>query len=65
MKKISKCKGCLVYRYIKQNPNKFECELKKKRNCPCKNCLVKVTCKFGMPGGDNIDCQLFREALKS
>jgi hypothetical protein len=40
----NKCKPCTAYSK-NQKRCRFDYIITKKRNCPCRNCLVKVTCE--------------------
>ena len=69
------CKGCLSFKsrcmsYIGYT-NKFHWKIFKDQFCPCKQCLVKVTCKDPkymyaqvMYRKDITKCKMFRQAVE-
>lgn len=75
MSRPKECRGCLSYKlqcmsyigYI----NKYNWKIFKDRFCPCKTCIVKVTCKDPkymysqvMYRKDITKCKMFRQAVE-
>ena len=75
MRKPKECQGCQSYKskcmaYIGYS-NKFNWHIFKDQFCPCKTCLVKVSCKDPkymysnvMYRKDITKCKLFRQAVE-
>jgi hypothetical protein len=60
--KPKECRGCVVFGLTEIYPNEQICEYIKS-DCPCKECLVKVTCTFGI-GISTLKCDIFTNFVK-
>jgi hypothetical protein len=58
MTTLCDCKGCLSLRLMKDNPDRYKCSFQNE-DCPCKECLVKVTCNFGLGEISSTYCEKF------